>query len=206
MKKNIFLLLMGIMIMFRLEGHVNLTFPEGGESFHPGDILTVTWTEVVQHNFLYWHLLFSADGGTSWDTLQANMPLEKRDYQWTVPYVQTDKARLKIVQDNESTDYEGVSFNFTITSTTGLAELPNVIRLSMSPNPMSDYTTIAFDNSLHSTHTIIIYNTQGKVVRSIPHITSDRVQVERKDLPAGFYFVRLRDDHGIRAIGKLLVE
>jgi len=206
MKKSIFLLLVGTLIMGRLEGHVTLTYPEGGETFHPGDMVTVTWAEVIRHNFLYWHLLFSKDGGITWDTLQANMPLEMLEYQWTVPFIETEKGRLKIIQDNESADYEGVSFNFTITSATGLTDPPQVMQLSMSPNPLGDYTVIVFDNSLHRNHIIFIYNAQGKVVRSIPHITSDRVRVDRGNLPAGIYFVRLLDDDGIRAVAKLVVE
>ena len=69
-----------------------------------------------------------------------------------------------------------------------------------------DYTTIAFENPRHLNHTLTIFNTQGGIVRSIPNITTGRVKVERKDLTAGLYFIRLRDENEIRAIGKLAIQ
>jgi hypothetical protein len=57
----------------------------------------------------------------------------------------------------------------------------------MYPNPLIDYTSIEFENSIHN-------------------ITSGTVRVERKNLPSGLYFIRLRDEKEIRAFGKLAVE
>ncbi|MCK5694331.1 MAG: hypothetical protein KAI08_15815, partial [Bacteroidales bacterium] len=76
MKKSAFLLLIGVSLMFQLKGHVELTNPEGGETYHPGNEVTVIWIEVVRHNPLNWDLLFSGDGGSSWDTIKANISVE----------------------------------------------------------------------------------------------------------------------------------
>jgi len=206
MKKCIILFLIGAFAMIQVDGHVELTYPDGGETFHPGETVNVTWTEVVRHSFLGWHLLFSNNGGDTWDTIQANMPLETLEYSWIVPEKQTEKGRIKIVQDNEDEDYEWICSNFTITSATGFDDPLQSTQLKMYPNPMVDYTTIEFENSLHRNYTLNIYDMQGSIVRSIHDVTSDRVRVDRKNLKTGLYFIQLRDEDEICVEGKLAVE
>ena len=206
MKKSTFLLLIGVSLMFQLEGHVELTNPEGGETYHPGNVVTVTWIEVVRHNPLNWDLLFSGDGGSSWDTIKANIPVETLSYQWTVPETSTVKARIKIVQDNVNDDYEWSSNNFTIVSATGIRAPLNLIQMNIYPNPLIDYSSIEFENSMHINYTLDIYNTQGRIVRSIPNITSGKVKVEKKNLMAGLYIIRLLNENEILATGKLAIE
>ena len=206
MKKSAFLLLIGVSLMFQLEGHVELTNPEGGETYHPGNAVTVTWIEVVRHNPLNWDLLFSGDGGSSWDTIKANIPVETLSYQWTVPETSTVKARIKIVQDNVNDDYEWSSNNFTIVSATGIGAPLNLIQMNIYPNPLIDYSSIEFENSMHINYTLTIYNTQGRIVRSIPNIISGKVKVEKKNLMAGLYIIRLRNENEILATGKLAIE
>jgi hypothetical protein len=206
MKKTAFLLFIGVSVMFQLEGHVELTNPEGGETYHPGNAVTVTWIEVVRHNPLNWDLLFSGDGGSSWDTIKANIPVETLSYQWTVPETSTVNARIKIVQDNVNDDYEWSSNNFTIVSATGIGAPLNLVQMNIYPNPLIDYSSIEFENSMHSNYTLDIYNTQGRIVRSIPNITSGKVKVEKKSLMAGLYIIRLRNENEILATGKLAIE
>ena len=69
-----------------------------------------------------------------------------------------------------------------------------------------DYTIVEFENSLHVSHTLSIYNTQGKMLRSFHNITSGFVNVERKNLAAGLYFISLRDEKEVRAMSKLAIE
>lgn len=200
------MLILGSLVMFQANAHVNLTNPIGGEVFYSGSTVEVSWVEVVAHTTLNWDLLFSEDGGLSWDTVMADIPLEERSYQWTVPAVLTTKAQIKIVQDNVSTDYDGISPNFGILFVTGISKPVNAVQMNVYPNPMRDFTSIAFNNPLHIRHRLSIYNTQGKVVISLDNITSEEVKIERGNLTAGLYLIRLRDEHEIRAEGKLLIE
>ena len=206
MKKSVFLLLIGASIMFQLKGHVDLINPEGGETYRPGDGVNVSWNEVIRHNTLNWDLLFSIDGGSTWDTLKADIPVETMSYQWTVPATPTVQGKIKIVQDNVNEDYNGISPDFTITYVTGISDPLNSIQINMYPNPLIDFTTIEFENSMHINHTLTIYNTQGRIVRSIHNITSGKVKIERKNLTAGLYFIRLHDENEVRAMGKLAIE
>jgi len=199
-------LLISASLMFQLHGHVDLHTPEGGETFHPGEVVYVSWVEVQAHNTLNWDLLYSNDGGSSWDTVKSDIPVETLSYDWTVPATTTAKGKIRIVQDNVNADYEGISPNFIIIEATGLHDPLNQIQISVYPNPLVDHTSIEFENSTYRSHTLTIYNTQGKIVRSIPDIRSGIVKVERKNLTSGLYFIRLRDENEVRAMGKLAVE
>ncbi len=206
MKKSAIILLLGVSVMFQLNAHVNLITPMGGETYHPGDEVNVEWVETQSHTTLNWDLVFSMDGGLSWDTIQVDIPFESRSYQWTVPETTTVQAQIKIVQDNVNVDYNGTSQNFTIVAATGIIDPLDLFQIKMYPNPLVDYTSIEFENSMHINHTLTIYNTQGKIVRSVHNITSGTVRVERKNLTSGLYFIRLHDENEIRAMGKLAVE
>ena len=206
MRKSAFILLIGFSFVCQLKAHVSLTNPMGGETFQPGETVDVSWVEVQSHNTLNWDLLFSEDGGYSWDTLQADIRVETLNFQWMVPFITTVQGRIKVVQDNVNADYESTSPNFTIVGTTGIHDPHDLIQIEISPNPFMDYTTIAFENPRQLNHTLTIFNTQGSIVRSVPNITAGRVKVERRDLTAGIYFIRLRDENEIRAIGKLSIQ
>jgi hypothetical protein len=206
MKKSVFIWLIGTFALLQLQAHVGLTNPEGGESYKPGDIVDVTWVVLQAHNTLNWDLLFSEDGGSSWDTIKIDISVETTSYQWIVPETMTMKGKIRIVQDNENQDYEGTSNNFTISSTIGITDLFSPIPLHIYPNPLTHYTSIEFENPMHKNHTLSLYDTQGRMVISIPNITSGKVQVEREDITAGLYFIRLRDENEIRALGKLVVK
>jgi len=78
--------------------------------------------------------------------------------------------------------------------------------MNIYPNPLTDFASIEFENPLQMNHTLTMYDIQGKMVRSIHNISSDKVRIERLNLTAGLYFIRLRDEREIRAMGKLLVE
>ena len=199
-------MLAGACIMFQLNAHVELANPEGGETYYSGAIVNLSWVEVQAHNTLNWDLFFSLDGGSSWEILKADISLETRSYEWTVPATTTVKAKIRIVQDNVGDDYQGTSANFTILGATGIADPLKQIQMNVYPNPMLDYTNVEFENSMHVSHTLSIYNTQGKMLRSIHNITSGFVKVERKNLAAGLYFISLRDENEVRAMSKLAVE
>ncbi len=189
-----------------LEGHVDLTAPEGGESYQAGDTVLITWIELIRHNTLGWDLFFSPDGGSTWDTLKLGLPVEILSYEWVVPEIPTMSGKIRIVQDNENTDYEDASANFTISAISGVRDPLQTLPLTIYPNPMADHVRIEFDNPQHNPYSLAIYDSRGSVVRIITEIATGEVQFERGDLAAGMYFIVLRDAHGIRAHGRLSAE
>ncbi len=197
---------MGIVVSIQLQAHVELNYPQGGETYNPGDIVIITWTETVAHNTLNWDLFYSIDGGVSWIILKEDIALEARSYQWLIPDVPTSKARIKVIQDNEGGDYERASQDFTISAVTGILDPIKPAEIIVFPNPFTDFATIEFATPINDKHTISIYNTQGVVVRSIKPGSSGKVELRRGDLAAGHYFLQLRDERQIRAIAKILIQ
>jgi hypothetical protein len=206
MKKGICFLLFGTFIMMQAEGHVELTFPEGGEIFHPGDAVNVTWVEVVRHDPLNWDLFFSKDGGGTWDTLKLDIPTETLSYRWNVPVIQTEKGRIKIVQDNVDANYEWISNNFTISSATGIPDPSHTLQMKIYPNPLIDYAEVEIDNFMNGDFSLYLYNMHGGLVRSVPHITSGTIRIDRGNLTAGLYLILLKEEEEIRAVGTLTIK
>jgi hypothetical protein len=98
----------------QLSAHVYLDYPQGGESFVAGQIITVEWTNVIPHNTLNWDLFFSPDDGNTWNIIQMDIPFEQLSFQWHVPYLATEDGRIRVVQDNKGQDYQDTSMPFTI--------------------------------------------------------------------------------------------
>lgn len=79
-------------------------------------------------------------------------------------------------------------------------------KANIYPNPFINYTTIEFKNSNKENHNLTIYDYQGKMVRRINNIITDKIIIERKELANGLYFFKLNSDDKIIATGKLLIE
>ena len=207
MKRYRLLLIFVVLAMFHAEAHVSLLNPRGGETFHPGDIVIVQWQEDISHNTLDWDLYFSGDGGNTWDIIKSDIPLGTLSYRWNVPVTHTTQGQIRIVQDNNGGDYDDISGNFTISSSiTGINTRFESIEISVYPNPFTDFSTLEFNNPGHNNHTLTIYDLQGQLVRTIPHITTNKVIIKRKDLARGHYFFQLHTDREVRGIGRLVIE
>lgn len=94
--------------------HVILDSPVGGENYDPDQIVKIRWTINVPHTQNNWDLYFSSDGGSTWQNLALDLPVAQLYYDWTVPEIETSQAKIKIVMDNEGTNYEDDSGNFLI--------------------------------------------------------------------------------------------
>ena len=188
-----------------LYAHVDLNYPEGGEIFHPGETVNIVWVETVSHSTFNWDLFYSVDGGLTWIILKEDVALEARNHQWIVPDVSTVKAKIKVIQDNEGGAYESISQNFTIASATGIQRSVQHSEIRVFPNPITDIATIEFENPNNDQHSLTIYNSRGGVVRSISHISTGKINIQRENLPTGSYFILLSDERQVRGRGKLLI-
>jgi len=206
LKRRIFLLLLCVFALFRSNAHVNLINPVGGETFYPGDTLNIQWQNSIIHDPLNWDLLFSRDGGSTWDTIQLNLNIETFNYFWVVPATQTLQGRIKIVQDNIGMDYSQSSENFTIETVVSINEMYDKGALNVYPNPLTEYVIFEFDNSRQESHKLTLYDTQGRLVREITKIKTDKVKIKRNNLKPGLYFFQLRNHRKVRATGKLIIK
>ena len=103
-----------------VSAHVALDLPEGGENFHVSDVVQIQWHVVINHGAADWDLLFSSNGGLTWMPIATNLPEAQLTYDWTVPNIETNSGRIKVVQDNNTgADYEDSSGDFIISTSTG---------------------------------------------------------------------------------------
>jgi glucose/arabinose dehydrogenase len=96
-----------------VRAHVNLLLPDGGEELVAGTVYTIVWTVTIDHALENWDLHYSTTGvGGPWIPIAIDLPAgdpsagSMHTYEWTVPLESSNQVRVKIVQDNEITDYE----------------------------------------------------------------------------------------------------
>ncbi|MBL4657155.1 MAG: T9SS type A sorting domain-containing protein [Flavobacteriales bacterium] len=82
----------------------------------------------------------------------------------------------------------------------------NIIAVKVYPNPANQYVTFEFDNSEQVNHTLTLYDIQGRLVQTIMDITTNKIEMDRRDLTSGLYFFLLSTDKQVRANGKLTIE
>lgn len=155
-----------------LFAHVQLDYPTGGETFTAGEIISIHWRTLIQHNQENWDLYFSPDGGGSWEVIKLDMVAAQLSYQWTVPQTVTENALIRIVQDNQSADYDDYSGDFTIqdtpTSVEVLGEKPIDFMLHANyPNPFNPSTVIYYQIPSSSKVVLSIYDILGHKVAEL---------------------------------------
>lgn len=112
---------------------VDLTYPSVGEPLVPGESVVINWDSWggPQNNFT---LQFSADNGANWTDINNNIPANDRQYNWTVPSINTQQAKLRLTKNG--TAYTDVSMPFVIVAQ------PNV---SLASVQCEDYINLSWN-------------------------------------------------------------
>lgn len=88
--------------------HCSIVYPNGGETFISGTQIVLEWKIDVPHDQENWDIYFSADGGVSWEVIAENLPVSQVTYDWTVPQGDVADARIRVVQDDITVDYDDI--------------------------------------------------------------------------------------------------
>ncbi len=116
------------------ESHVLLDYPTGGEIFSHGEVITMKWHILIDHEQLDWDLYFSSDGGTHWQTIAENLPVEQPEFDYALPDTLTANARVRIVQDNVAADYQAENGDFTISDV-----ISGIDQVNLGISPVEDF-------------------------------------------------------------------
>lgn len=100
----------------------------------------------------------------------------------------------------------GDIWKITFPSYVGIPPIQNSAAFSIYPNPFNLSTTVKFENSEKDICTMTLYNMYGQIVRTITHITTDLIEIERSNLTTGLYFLQLKTDKKIKAEGMLIIQ
>ncbi len=78
------------------------------------------------------------------------------------------------------------------------------VSVSVSPNPMSNYTLVAIGGN--ASYTVTMSNVLGQTVRTFLEVTEGEVRIAREGLNSGIYFLNIRNREGKFTTQKLVVE
>jgi len=150
--------------------HVELTYPESGETLYSGDTVTITWVQVQAHDVQNWELYYSPDGAETWQLISNNIPAGLREYDWIIPEEETSNGRIRVIQNNTDTDFEDVSTNLKVVQITGIEEFQNTLSvqtLSCYPNPFRHHVKINFTLYEKASVSLEIFQLRGEKVATI---------------------------------------
>ncbi|MEZ4847871.1 MAG: PQQ-dependent sugar dehydrogenase [Bacteroidia bacterium] len=88
----------------------------------------------------------------------------------------------------------------TTTSTDDLLESA----LKIYPNPWTDVLNIDFEVQNYQTYQLEIVDLQGRVLLKIPQLIKNSVQLNRGDIPAGLYLIRLSGEKNL--VRKMIIS
>ncbi len=95
-----------------IQPSVTVEYPFGTETWVPGQTEIFRWS-AYGGNPNPFTIEFSSDGGSSWSTIDNNVPSTARSYSWTVPSIVTNNALIRITRNGAG--YSDVSdYPFTI--------------------------------------------------------------------------------------------
>lgn len=111
--------------------HDDVLFPDGGEVFQPGEVVTLQWTVSIEHHPLVdWDVWYSATGNQGpWAIIALGIPpgdaaagaLHTLD--WTVPNAPTTEASIRVRMNSSSSFWDDTSAaDFTIAAPLGSQE------------------------------------------------------------------------------------
>lgn len=115
----------------------------------------------------------------------------------------------KIVVAGKSNN--GINFDFAVLrynnnkQTVITKNLKSKIEISYYPNPFTSELILSTKNSFNNA-TLILKNAIGENVIKISNISGNSFSLQKGNLPCGFYFAYLEQDHGVIATMKLLIS
>jgi hypothetical protein len=107
-------LLAGIVVA--ANGHVRLISPNNGEILTANGTWEIQWEIAIAHNLENWDLSYNTDlGNADWITIMddvvAGDPSQGsiHTFTWTVPDILDDSVWVRVIMDNDTTDYLDIS-------------------------------------------------------------------------------------------------
>ena len=97
-----------------------------------------------------------------------------------------------------NTVFHTVEKDFLLTATHRPAGLPV---LNIWPNPAAERLTVQLDRLFRPGQRLILYDPLGRVMQDFP-VTGSTPEIRRNGLPAGMYWLELRDKNKVVAVGK----
>ena len=144
------------------EATITLMYPNGGEQFAGGQQVVVQWSMQGAVGSTA-TLSLSPDNGGSWQSpVVAVVPVNTGQYIWTVPFVDTSQALLRIQEDSGPSDVSDGTFAIDSMPPTIESQLPSGLL-----NTSVDHIDLTFSESIDAAsftiHDVSLIGPQGSV-------------------------------------------
>ncbi|MEI6767024.1 MAG: hypothetical protein WCM76_15440, partial [Bacteroidota bacterium] len=80
---------------------VTITQPNGGQLLYGCQTYTIKWNCTGVSN--YWDIAYSLDGGTIWSSVASNLNITNKQYDWTVPMINSSTVYVRVRDHNDTT-------------------------------------------------------------------------------------------------------
>jgi M6 family metalloprotease-like protein len=181
-----------------------VVYPNGGESFAPGDTINIQWTADDNRGVDSVSIYYSGNNGEDYTLLASGEPNDL-SYEWIAPDISSDSCVVRVVAfDPSLLTAEDVSDTlFTIKPVSTDGELPAATyALSQNfPNPFNPTTTIHYDVKAGGGQVSLrVFDVSGRVVRTLVDghqtegarsITWNGTNDRGQSVASGIYFYRM---------------
>ncbi|MBU1099368.1 MAG: T9SS type A sorting domain-containing protein [Bacteroidetes bacterium] len=196
---------------------IEVTSPNGGETWEDGSTHEITWTTTgILDNV---KIECTLDNGTTWIVIVENTENDG-SYTWVLPDTAAEECMIRVrgVEGSPSDISDAV---FIISVSTSIEEnesLPSSSKLHQNfPNPFNPSTRISFtlaEDAAGSVNMIKIHNTLGQLIQAVDisgfpqgshKVIFEGVDMNNNKLPSGIYFILLEVNNRVRSTSKMVL-
>ncbi|MEO0077188.1 MAG: T9SS type A sorting domain-containing protein, partial [candidate division WOR-3 bacterium] len=197
--------------IFEVEA-VKLLRPNWYETFHGNTQELISWRTIYPPNCDSLSLFYSIDNGRTYTTIVTGIPSSETSYVWTVPNVNSDSCKIKVIAYGPGWQYDESDDIFRII-TTGIEEIASpllamTLRVKVYPNPAKSLSVIRYSLPVEEKVTIQLYNISGRLIKTLideyKQPGNYKLTLDTKPLSAGVYLLTLKTD-GKRIIERMVV-
>ncbi len=190
---------------------VRVLSPNGGETFHSDSQQMIRWQTFNPPRCDSLSIFYSIDYGRTYNLITHGLSGNDTSYLWTVPNVNSDSCKVKIIAFGPGWQYDESDGIFGITST-GIEEnsTPNVLHLSLrvTPNIVKSSSTIRYSLPNEGKISLKLHDISGRLVKTLVNEQKKTgnysITLNTKTLSAGVYFLSLQTNSK-RLIERLVV-
>ncbi|MEO0082967.1 MAG: T9SS type A sorting domain-containing protein, partial [candidate division WOR-3 bacterium] len=181
--------------IFEVEA-VRLLRPNGGEVFQGNTQQLIRWQKFYPPRCDSFALFYSIDNGINYSRIAHGISGNDTSYLWTVPNVNSDSCKIKIIAYGPGWQYDESNGVFSITST-GIEEHSSLsaLRLSLKVERRINPATAIFSIPSFQRVNLKLYDIQGRLIRDFVNETKEpgiyKINLNTKSLSSGIYFLSL---------------
>jgi hypothetical protein len=184
--------------IFEVEA-VRLLRPNGNEIFHADSSELIHWQTFYPPRCDSLSLFYSIDNGRTYNLITHALSGNDTSYLWTVPNVNSDSCKVKIIAYGPGWQYDESDGIFSITST-GIEEtsMLNALCLTLKVERRINPATTIFSIPTFQRVNLKLYDINGRLIEDLVNETKEpgiyKINLNTKGLSAGVYFLCLQTE------------